>query len=141
MTNLIIFILNHPLQSWGLLYIMSLRHYVNHPRPSWDVEPCLVFLFLGLLGGVLIISLATAVSPVSSVFPWHPMHPMHPWQIVQQTVNPVFRDVSCFNLPFQGPCKSPTIRQRRQRFSPCPPDNTKARLRIPSPGKHAGWCQ
>ena len=68
MTNLIIFILNHPLQSWGLLYIMSLRHYVNHPRPSWDVEPCLVFLFLGLLGGVLIISLATAVSRVSSVF-------------------------------------------------------------------------
>ena len=53
-------------------------------------------------------------------------------------VNPVFHDGSCFNRPFQGPCKSPTIRQR---FSPCPPDNTKARLRIPSPGKHPGWCQ
>ena len=54
------------------------------------------------------------------------------------TVNVNKPRVSCFNRPFQGPCKSPTIRQR---FSPCPPGNTKARLRIPSPGKHPGWCQ
>ena len=63
MTNLIIFTGNHPLKSGGLLYIMSLRHYVNHPRPSWDVEPCLIFLFLFLflLGVVLVLSLATTV--------------------------------------------------------------------------------
>ena len=59
----------------------------------------------------------------------HGIHGIHGKILVN--VNPVLHDVSCFNRPFQGPCKSPTIRQR---FSPCPPDNTKARLRIPSPG-------
>ena len=63
-----------PFKVWGLLGLHRLEttlHYittvttvcqhVNHPRPSWDVEPCLVFLFLGHLGIVLILSLATTV--------------------------------------------------------------------------------
>ena len=111
--------------------VTTVCQHVNHPRPSWDVEA----------SSSSSSSSATWASSSSSASQQqcntclpsfhriHGIHGIHGKILVN--VNPVLHDVSCFNRPFQGPCKSPTIRQR---FSPCPPDNTKARLRIPSPG-------
>lgn len=50
-TNLVIFARNHPLQS----YVTTLLR--RPARPSWDVEPCLLFLFLFLLGVLFILCL------------------------------------------------------------------------------------